>query len=116
MKLSDIYKNAERQRRELRREHITNWGMIAGAALVLALAVLLSSCTSTLPVSGAGPVHGLKEGRASSSHILGMCFGGDAGVMAAARAGGLDTVCVVDLHTLNILGIYQRHTCIAHGR
>jgi len=109
------------------------WRTIA-AINTVAICVVLSGCGAGLrapviPPTGAwytnvsAPLDidadhtsiGVKQGRASSRCILGLVATGDAGLRAAARNGGLQTVTHIDYEYINVLGIYQRYTTIARG-
>ncbi len=59
---------------------------------------------------------GGKTGEACASATVGIISGGDAGVKAAAAAGGITTVKAVDYRTDNLLGSVLSNTCtIVYG-
>ena len=58
---------------------------------------------------------GTKHGRADASSILGLFAWGNAGVSAAAQAGGITKIKHADYEQMNVLGIYQRYTTIVYG-
>jgi hypothetical protein len=67
-------------------------------ALVVALAlVLLASCVSTYPLAGATGKVGSRVGTSTVTSILGFPYSGDAGIVAAAKNGGISTVGTVDV-------------------
>jgi hypothetical protein len=67
-------------------------------ALAVALSVaLMASCVSTYPMAGATGKVGSKVGTASVLSILGFPPAGDAGIVAAAKQGGISTVGTVDV-------------------
>ena len=102
--------------------------VILGAAVALALT--LTGC-GTMMVPGAlfsdvttvGSTHiitadqelGTREGRAQATNILGLISTGDAGINAAARAGGITRVTHVDRRHRHILGLIHWHETIVHG-
>jgi hypothetical protein len=57
-----------------------------------------------------------KEGKATSSSVLGLFAWGDCSVRTAAAAGGLYSVSYCDYSYHNVLGIYQEFTVIARGK
>ncbi|MCB1326570.1 MAG: hypothetical protein KDK35_15140 [Leptospiraceae bacterium] len=59
---------------------------------------------------------GSRTGEACASGILGIISSGDAGVKAAAAAGGITTVKGIDYRNDNLLGSVLSNTCtIVHG-
>lgn len=59
---------------------------------------------------------GSKTGEACASGIIGIISSGDAGVKAAAAAGGITTVKGIDYRNDNLLGSVLSNTCtIVHG-
>lgn len=58
---------------------------------------------------------GKKKGEACAMSILGLVTTGDAGIRAAAKAGGITNISAVDASHLNILGIYQKYCTIVSG-
>jgi hypothetical protein len=67
------------------------------------------------------PVHhtnnnvGRKTGEACASSILGLVTTGDASIRAAADAGGIRDISVVDASIMQVLGIYAKHCIIVSG-
>ncbi len=57
-----------------------------------------------------------KQGQASSSSILFLFAFGDCSLEAAAEEGGLSTITHCDYSYLNVMGLYQKFTIIAHGK
>ncbi|MEQ1507029.1 MAG: TRL-like family protein [Myxococcota bacterium] len=58
---------------------------------------------------------GKKKGEACATSILGLITTGDAGIRAAANAGGITQISAVDASTMNILGIYAKYCTIVSG-
>ena len=77
--------------------------------ILVAAVVFLASCTTVAPVAGATGKVGSKVGMSKASWILyPMTLNGDAGIQAAAKAGGISTVGTVDIKYENmfIMGTY----------
>ena len=96
------------------------------AALVLAAS--MTACAHSMsPVTGfmytnvkgthsAGPENGgTKKGRACASSILGIIGSGDSSAAAAAKAGGIAKVSMVDYSSFSVLGLYAEHCTIVSG-
>ena len=60
--------------------------------------------------------NGLSTGEAASTSVLGLVAYGDCSLDAAAKAGGLSTIEYCDYSYLNVLGVYQKFTVVAHGK
>ncbi|MCR9143297.1 MAG: TRL-like family protein [bacterium] len=58
---------------------------------------------------------GSKTGEACTGNILGIIASGDAGVKAAAAAGGITTVKGIDFRNDNLWSIMQNTCTIVHG-
>lgn len=59
---------------------------------------------------------GSKTGEACASSILNIIATGDAGIKAAARAGGITNVRGMDSRNMSILGsLYVEHCTLVHG-
>jgi hypothetical protein len=58
---------------------------------------------------------GKKKGEACASSIIGLITTGDAGIRAAADAGGVTQISAVDASMMNILGIYTKYCTIVSG-
>jgi hypothetical protein len=58
---------------------------------------------------------GSKRGEASAISVLGLVSVGDCSIDAAVKSGGLQKVNHLDYGYLNIIGVYQKTTVIAHG-
>ncbi|BDD03033.1 TRL domain-containing protein [Aureibacter tunicatorum] len=79
-------------------------------------AVLLSSCTMTLPVATSGKVTGSKVGTSKATVILGFFFNQDASIAKAAKAGNIEEIATVDQKITNVLGlIYTKYETIVTG-
>jgi hypothetical protein len=95
-------------------------------ALLAGVVLLAAGCHPYVPTglvytSASGPMavtanaEGSKEGRATARGILGLVCWGDAGAVAACRAGGIVRVRTVDVEELNIIGIYYSYTTVVTG-
>ena len=79
-------------------------------------AAFLSSCSLTTPVGATSNAVGSKVGEAGGTcYLYQICLGVDAGVAAAARAGGIKKISTVDYKVDNLLGVLVTHTCIVTG-
>ncbi|MDI9341773.1 MAG: TRL-like family protein [Sediminibacterium sp.] len=83
--------------------------------IVGGIAVVLSSCSITLPVNASGEPIGKKVGTAKANVILGMAFNADASIKSAAKNGGITKVATVDIKHFNALGIFQYYETIVTG-
>ncbi|MDR2159168.1 MAG: TRL-like family protein [Treponema sp.] len=94
-------------------------GFMKKAVLVLALAVValaMMGCPSlNQPVSATGNPIGSKTGQASGQIILGAFGDVDAGIVAAAQAGGISKVSTVDFQVKNFLGLVVTYTTTVTG-
>ncbi len=59
---------------------------------------------------------GTREGKACAQSILGLFATGDASIEAAKRAGGIQEVASVDLHSTSTLGIVSEFCTIVRGK
>ena len=79
-------------------------------------AAFLSSCSLTTPVGATSNAVGSKVGEAGGTcYFYQICLGVDAGVAAAARAGGISKISTVDYKVDNLLGVLVTHTCVVTG-
>ncbi len=79
-------------------------------------AVMLASCSITLPVNATSNPVGTKVGKSSGNCFLGaLCFGVDASIQTAAKNGGISKISTVDYQNKNILNLIITHTCIVTG-
>ena len=85
------------------------------AGLLCLLAVMLTSCSITVPVAATGNMRGAVTGTASAVTVCGITINGDASIAKAATSAGITRISSVDLRTLNVLGLYVRRTCIVNG-
>ncbi len=99
---------------------------IALAALALVMVVCLSGCMSVAsPAIGIlytdvrGPLGGTsmgsKEGKACAESFLGLIARGDASIEAAAKAGGITKITMVNHHTENIFGLMGKYCTVVRG-
>jgi hypothetical protein len=57
----------------------------------------------------------LARGESEVWSFLGLISGGDSSIMAAASAGGINTIHHVDYEVFNFLGIVASHTTVVYG-
>ncbi len=69
----------------------------------------------TTPVEATSNGAGSKVGTSEVTSILGLVATGDAGINAAAKAGGITKISHVDMHTMSILGLYAKFTVYVYG-
>lgn len=85
--------------------------LAAGAA-----AMVLSSCSITLPVNATANEVGSKVGKSSGTCYLGiLCFDVDASIATAARNGGISKISTVDYTQKNILNLIITHETTVTG-
>ncbi len=83
---------------------------------IAATALLLSSCSLTMPVNATSNSVGSKVGTASAKGYLGVLFfNQDASIQAAAKAGGISKISTVDIETTNILNLIITYKTIVTG-
>ncbi|HAW72597.1 MAG TPA: hypothetical protein DCX00_02110 [Flavobacteriales bacterium] len=84
--------------------------------LGFAAAAMLASCSLTVPVGATSNSVGSKVGEAGGTCYLSqICLGVDAGIAAAARAGGITKISTVDYKVDNLFNLLVTHTCIVTG-
>lgn len=101
--------------------------MRLNGVLVLAIAVLFTSCASTGPTGG-GLYHDIKyginandsenaskTGTACQSSILGLFGFGDASIDTAKKESGITKVSSIDASSFNVLGLYNKYCSIIKG-
>lgn len=77
---------------------------------------MMSSCSLTTPVAATSNPMGYKIGESGGTcYFYSLCFGVDAGIATAARAGGITKISTVDYQVTNTLGIIVNHKCIVTG-
>lgn len=94
-------------------------------ASVVAGALFIAGCASPQPTGvlytatktpvGGDNVKYSKEGRATCKSFLSLVAIGDCSVEAAAKAGSITNVKVIDQEVNNIIGIYGQYTTIVKG-
>ena len=84
-------------------------------ALLITTTVILTSCSSSLPIAATTHPVGSKTGTAKETIVLGITVRGPATIKRATQAGGITTISTVDLQRSNFLGIVQVATCIVTG-
>jgi hypothetical protein len=84
---------------------------VAGCA-----AVMLASCSITLPVAATSNAVGSKVGKSSGNCFLGfLCFGVDASIQTAAKNGGISKISTVDYTNKSILNLIITHETTVTG-
>jgi hypothetical protein len=84
--------------------------------LAACAALMLSSCSITLPVNATSNAVGSKVGKSSGNCYLGaLCFGVDASIQSAAKNGGITKISTVDYTNKNILFLIITHECTVTG-
>jgi len=79
-------------------------------------AVMLASCSITVPVNATSNPVGSKVGKSSGNCFLAfLCFGVDASIQTAAKNGGISKISTVDYTNKNILGIIITHETTVTG-
>ena len=94
-------------------------------ASLLAGSLLISGCATPYPTGllytsvkqgiSADSVKYSKEGKATCTSILTLVAFGDCSVEAAAKAGGITDIKLVDQEAKNYLGLYGQYTTIVKG-
>jgi hypothetical protein len=78
---------------------------VALIAILAVAALVMMGCPSiNQPVAATGNPIGSKTGQASGKIILGLFGNVDAGIVAAARAGGITRISTVDTEIKGLLG------------
>ena len=83
---------------------------------VLVTAILITSCSVTLPVTATSNAVGSKVGTAKATgyfHVL--FFDADASIKTAAKNGGITKISTVDVKRSDILGIVTSFETIVTG-
>lgn len=80
------------------------------------VAMIMSSCSITLPVAATSNAIGNKVGKSSGTCYLGiLCFNVDASIQTAARNGGISKISTVDYTQKNVLNIIITHETTVTG-
>lgn len=80
------------------------------------VAMIMSSCSITLPVAATSNAIGNKVGKSSGTCYLGfLCFGVDASIQSAARNGGISKISTVDYTQKNVLNLIITHETTVTG-
>jgi hypothetical protein len=77
--------------------------------------VLYSDISAPLTTEFDGQQVPSKQGEASAVGVLGLLAFGDCSTQEAARDGNLQRIHYCDYNFLNVLGLFQKFTVIAHG-
>ena len=89
-------------------------GLVIVVLLVFVMAMV--GCTTVnAPAAAAGATVGTKTGQASGNIILGMFGTVDAGMLRAARNGGITRIATVDVEVKNMFGIITTYTTTVTG-
>ena len=84
--------------------------------LVVAGALLLSSCSIVMPVTATSNPVGTKVGTATATVYLGfLALDQDASIQTAARNGGITKISTVDMKQGNVLGLIWTYETIVTG-
>jgi hypothetical protein len=79
-------------------------------------AMIMSSCSVTLPVNATSNEVGSKTGSAQTTSIFGLFLdGGDASIRTAAKKGGISKISTVDFKSTNYLFIIGMYETIVTG-
>jgi uncharacterized protein (DUF2342 family) len=84
-------------------------------ALAFAVVALMGCPSVNLPSAAGGATVGAKTGQASGSIILGLFGNVDAGMLAAAKNGGITKIATVDTEVKSILGFITTYTTTVTG-
>jgi len=83
---------------------------------LLAVALMMSSCALTLPVTATSNTVGAKVGTAKATGYLGLLFfDADASIRTAAKNGGITKISTVDIKNTSILNIIVTYETIVTG-
>jgi hypothetical protein len=83
---------------------------------IAAAALLLSSCSLTMPVNATSNPVGGKVGTATATGYLGILFfSQDASIQKAAKNGGITKISTVDIKSTNILNLIVTYETIVTG-
>ena len=83
---------------------------------LLAVALMMSSCALTLPVTATSNPVGAKVGTAKATGYLGLLFfDADASIRTAAKNGGITKISTVDIKNTSILNIIVTYETIVTG-
>ncbi len=104
----------------------------AGVAALCLAALLASGCYSAPVMPPLGAIYAdvkapltaeaekpsitEQKGEATSESILGLIAWGDCSLAAAAKDGKLTEIEYADYAFMNVLGVYQKFTVVAHGK
>jgi hypothetical protein len=86
-----------------------------GAPVVPPGGFLYSTVQAPIDIDADATQLGTKQGRSTSSTILGLIAWGDASTRAAAEAGGVTTIRHVDYEYTNVLSVYATFTTVVYG-
>ncbi|WP_053002450.1 TRL-like family protein [Kordia jejudonensis] len=82
---------------------------------VFALALAMTSCSITMPVTATSNAVGSKVGKSSATVVLGFAFNEDASIRTAAKQGGISKISTVDIKVKNVLGLIVTYETIITG-
>jgi len=83
---------------------------------LLAVALMMSSCALTLPVTATSNPVGAKVGTAKATGYLGLLFfDADASIRTAAKNGGITKISTVDIKNTSLLNIIVTYETIVTG-
>lgn len=83
---------------------------------LIVVALLIASCSITLPVNATGYAVGSKVGTATATGYLGVLFfNADASIRTAAKNGGINRISSVDIKKTSLLNIIVTYETIVTG-
>lgn len=83
---------------------------------VIVVALVVASCSITLPVNATGYAVGSKVGTATATGYLGVLFfNADASIRTAAKNGGINRISSVDIKKTSLLNIIVTYETIVTG-
>ena len=89
---------------------------IKSGVSLLSLAVVLTSCSITRPLTATSNPVGPKTGRSKSATVLGLIVvKSDGSVTTAAKNGHISKISTIDVRSSNYLFLYQTYETIVTG-
>ena len=91
---------------------------IMAGLTAIAVALMLSACTTVTPMCATSNAVGKKVGESSFTMILGIplpLFTQDIGIQAAAKNGNITKISTVDSKFYTILGFYSKVSTVVTG-
>lgn len=88
---------------------------IKSVAIAAVFLAMLSSCSTTTPITATSNSVGNKCGEASTTRILGFGGSSNIGINKAAKNAGITKISHVDYSSYTVLGIYTKMTTRVYG-